>query len=166
MPPCIWISTGVVYIHDKLQWCQPVPGPLMQWVTLTLFFRLTGVATVWEHSRWWGSDLHSQSPDVIADGNLYISALKLLCIVVACKLWGHMFSRRGLVLQCDNEAVCMAAVNDKRGLNNFLQAALRELWSIEASFNFTLICAHIPGLTNRIVDELSRYHSPTSRRKL
>ncbi len=111
-----------------------------------------------------GFYLHSEFPDFIADRNLHISALELLCIVVACRLWGHMFSRRRLVVRCDNEAVCMA-VNHNRSRDSFLQAALRELWFIEASCNFTLRCVHIPGLNNRIADALSRYHSPSSRHK-
>ena len=114
---------------------------------------LTGMGAITSH----GFYCHAEFPLATRVKALSISALELLAVVVACRLWGHLFSRQKLVIKCDNEGVCQA-VNSGRARAPFLQAALRNLWYTEAINNFTIRCVHIPGINNTIPDMLSRWH--------
>ena len=104
---------------------------------------------------------HTVYPPHIQSLSLSISALELLSIVVACRLWGSLWPRTKLVLRCDNEGVCYA-VNSGRSRSPFMQAALRQLWLAEAFHNFTIRCIHIPGIDNTLPDLLSRWHLSSS----
>ena len=94
-----------------------------------------------------GHYCHALFPEAISKLKLHISALELLVIVVACRLWGHLWPRSKLVVRCDNEAACHA-VNNGRSCCPFMQAALRNLWLVEAQHSFTLRCIHIAGIDN------------------
>ena len=100
---------------------------------------------------------HAAYPPSVIERQLSTSALELLAIVVACRLWGHLWSRQKLLVQCDNEGVTHA-VNKGRSRVPFMQAALRRLWLEEARHGFTIRCKHIPGISNTLPDLLSRCH--------
>ena len=108
-----------------------------------------------------GCYFHAEFPPFITNQHLSITCLELLAIVVSCKLWGHQWARYKLVVQCDNQAVC-SSVNSNKSKHPFIQAALRELWFLEAKHDFTLRCIHIPGIENTAADHLSRWHMSPS----
>ena len=70
-------------------------------------------------------------PAHIQQMGLCISALELLAIVVASRLWGHLWPREKLVIRCDNEPAC-CAINTGRSRNSFMQTCLCQLWLVEA----------------------------------
>ena len=103
-----------------------------------------------------GLFFHSQFPKFILDMYLHINALELLSIIVATKVWGRHWAGKRIVVQCDNEA-SVSVINTGRSRDPFLQACLRELVLIAARHQFEIRAIHIPGITNRIPDELSRW---------
>lgn len=85
-----------------------------------------------------------------------IAVLELYPIIVACILWGHLWSRKNIVVFCDNEAT-VNIINKGRSAIPFINKFVRRLtWSCVMG-NFTLRAAHIPGLENKIADRLSRF---------
>ena len=78
-------------------------------------------------------------------------------IVIACKLWGHLFPRSQILVDCDNNAV-VQVINSGRSKHPYLQQGLRELWFLEAKHDFTLRCQFVPTTDNGIADSLSRWH--------
>lgn len=60
-------------------------------------------------------------------------------------------------MHCDNEVSCQV-INTGRAYNNFLKSCLRELEFVVARFEFEIRANHIPGVSNRVPDALSRWH--------
>ena len=90
-------------------------------------------------------------PESVHCSTLDTACLQLLTMVVACRLWGHLWPRLKLVVRCDNETVC-SAINFNRTRHPYLQRALRALWFLEARHDFTIRCVHIPGLSSDFTD--------------
>ena len=82
-----------------------------------------------------GNFFHADHPPRINAQQLGITQLEILAVVIACKLCGQMLLRENVSVLCDNDAVC-TVINSGRSRNEFLQAALRELWSLEARYQF------------------------------
>lgn len=59
-------------------------------------------------------------------------------------------------MQCDNQGVC-SVINSGKSRHPFMQAALRELWFLEAQYGFNLRCEHIRSQDNKLADLLSRW---------
>ena len=100
---------------------------------------------------------HMQFPEYVLALSLSINALELLTIVVTAKVWGKSWRGQRIVVHCDNQ-VSVMVMNTGRCHNKFLQACLRELEFLAARHEFEIRGNHIPGITNRIPDALSRWH--------
>ena len=64
----------------------------------------------------------------------------------------------------DNEAVA-AVLNTGASREVNLQNTLREIALIAAREQFVIKAKHIPGISNRIPDWLSRWHKPEARKQ-
>ena len=107
----------------------------------------------------WNSNrqyFHMAFPQSILDLDLHINALEMLTIIVACQVWGKHWPGKRLVVNCDNEA-SVTVLNTGRSRDPFLQACLRELAFVTARFEVEIRGNHVPGVTNRIPDALSRW---------
>ena len=62
---------------------------------------------------------HAEFPEFLSVQQLDINSLELLTIVVALKLWGHLWRGLHLTARCDN-AVAVTALNSGRCQNAFL----------------------------------------------
>ncbi len=103
-----------------------------------------------------GKFFHRCFPQPITDLKLGNTHLGLLTIVIACKLWGPHFKRHRILVFCDSQAVC-GIVNSGRSKKPFIQAALRELWFLQAQHDFSIHCEQLPGVDKRIPHALSRW---------
>lgn len=99
---------------------------------------------------------HTEFPKFIKQLKLHINALEMLTIVVSAKLWGKFWSGRKILVKCDNESTVII-INTGRSRDPFLQACLRELILMAGRHSFEIRACHIPGVSNRIPDELSRW---------
>lgn len=80
---------------------------------------------------------------------LDINCLELLTIVVALKLWGHLWRGLRLTVRCEN-FVAVTALKSGSCRNAFGNACLREIvtWPLVSSLN----CAvHLPGVSNSVM---------------
>ena len=89
--------------------------------------------------------------------NYNIAHLEILNVVVALKIWGHVWANKSIQIMCDNMAV--VEVLTCGSTKDFIMATCaRNVWLLAAMFNVNIIVSHIRGLDNPIVDLLSRWH--------
>ena len=101
-------------------------------------------------------------PKELQDKN--IAVLEIWAVMAALKLWGNRLAGKYFWIHVDNEAVA-TVLNSGKGRNTELQDAMREIAFIAAKHQFVIRARHIPGVTNRIPDWLSRWHENTSRKE-
>ena len=93
-----------------------------------------------------------------------IAILEMWAVMAALRLWADQLTGKYFWIQVDNEAVA-SVLNSGKGKDKELQNALREITFIAAKHNFVLKARHIPGVTNRIPDWLSRWGEPEAKKK-
>ena len=98
--------------------------------------------------------IHAEFPEFISIQRLYINPIELLTIVVALKLWGHLWRGLRLTVRCDNE-VAVTVLNSSRCRNAFVNSFLREVCFLAATHEFEI---HLPGVLNSEADVLSRWN--------
>ena len=86
-----------------------------------------------------------------------IHLLEALAILVALRLWGHLWTGLRIQVFCDNAAVVSALVSGKVK-DQLLASILREIWFVAASLGFELRAVHLLGEENRAADLLSHWH--------
>ncbi len=65
------------------------------------------------------------------------------------------------MISCDNK-VSVDVINSGRARDKFLLKCLRELVWLAVTFKFEIRARHIPGVTNRLPDLLSRWDLSTN----
>ncbi len=113
---------------------------------------LTGAGAVC--GEWY---FHAQFPDSILRLSLHISALELLTLVVAIKVFALHLKGTRIRAFCDNMAT-VEVINSGKVRDPFMQACLREFCYITACNQFEVRVVHVEGVSNRIPDLLSRWH--------
>ncbi len=93
--------------------------------------------------------------DILQKG-LHINALELLMIIVACKIWGHQWAGKRLLVKCDNET-SINVTNSGKFKDYFMHACLRELAFVCATHKVEIKGVYIHGVSNRVTDILSRW---------
>ena len=101
-------------------------------------------------------------PKEPAQGN--IAYLELLAVMVALKVWGADLRGKYFWIHVDNEAVA-SVLNSGGSREENLQNSLREIALLAAQNQFVIKAKHIPGVSNRIPDWLSRWHEPEARKQ-
>lgn len=99
---------------------------------------------------------HSTFPEAIARQGLHINALELLTLTVALKLWGSTLIGKRILVFCDNMA-SVQVLNSGASRDLFSQACLREVCWFAARYQFEVRGKHLPGVSNRLPDLLSRW---------
>ena len=103
----------------------------------------------WFQGRW--------SPSQLLDSNgISIAWQELYAIVVACSIWGNLWSQKRITFFCDNEAV-VRVVNSRRSKCPKIMELVRVLTLTTMQHNFYFFAKHIPGVRNEIADSLSRF---------
>ena len=93
---------------------------------------------------------------VPADTKASMALFELYLIVLAAVLWGHMWSRKRIVVNCDNASV-VDIINRGRSKIPFIMKFVRKLIWLEAQYSFVIRARHISGVSNSIADSLSRF---------
>ena len=81
--------------------------------------------------------------------------LEMLALVIAAATWGHAWTGKRIVFNCDCMSV-VAAIQKRRSKQPDLDHLTRVLVTVAANYAFDLRARHIPGRTNKIADILSR----------
>lgn len=103
---------------------------------------------------------HARWPSFIKNQNLHINCLELLAVVIATKMWGHLFTGKKILIFCDNEA-SVHVINHGGSKDEFMQSCLREITFIAAVNQFQIRAKHIDSDENRLSDCLSRWDTHT-----
>ena len=82
--------------------------------------------------------------------------LEILNLIVALKLWGHLWRDKVIQIKCDNMAV-VEVIRTGRARDQILATCARNIWLLTSMFNIQLVVDHIPGVKNVIADLLSRW---------
>ena len=93
-----------------------------------------------------------------------IATLEMWAVMVVLKIWAQQLEGKYFWIHKDNEAVA-TVLNTGRSRDTELQNALREIALIAATHQFVIKTKHIPGITNRIPDWLSRWHEIEARQQ-
>lgn len=80
---------------------------------------------------------------------------ELRMIVLACQIWGHLWSGQYVRFWCDNQAM-VAAVNKGSSRSLEVIPLLRELFWLMAAHKFSLQATWLPTYENKLADALSR----------
>ncbi|KAI8490894.1 hypothetical protein Bbelb_313130 [Branchiostoma belcheri] len=105
-----------------------------------------------------GEYFHATFPHTVLDRQPCINCLELLSILVCVRKWGPRWAGQRIVVLCDNEA-SVTVLNSGRTRSPFLQSCLRNVWLCAAQSQFELKAVRLPGVHNRLADNLSRWHS-------
>ena len=84
-----------------------------------------------------------------------ITRKEFIPIILAAAIWGHEWSRKTIVTQCDNLAV-VEVLNRGYSREPDIMHLMRCLFFFSAHFHFRVIAKHIPGKRNILADVLSR----------
>ncbi|XP_052398873.1 uncharacterized protein LOC127946375 [Carassius gibelio] len=106
----------------------------------------------------WPKELKELAPSIQST-----ALLEIYPIVIACLLWADQWSRKSILVFCDNEAA-VNIINKGRSSVPFINRFIRRLTWISIMNNFTIKAAHIPGLDNKIADSLSWFNFQEFRR--
>ena len=88
-------------------------------------------------------------------GDQSIAAKELLPIVMACVVWGPRWSRKGILVHCDNMAV-VHIMQSKTSRDPVIMHLLRCLFFVAAHYELRVRAVHVAGVGNVAADALSR----------
>jgi len=100
---------------------------------------------------------HAVFPSDVLAVYAQIHLLEALAILVAVRLWGHLWSGLRIQVFCDNAAVVFA-LSSKKVKDKLPAGILCDIWFVAASLDFELRAIHLSGEENRAADLLSRWH--------
>lgn len=86
----------------------------------------------------------------------HITVKELFPIILAIEIWGAKFKNHKLLFLTDNEAVA-CIINKTSSKDKTLMVLVRRLVVAALKFNIFFRAKHIPGKTNVVADQLSRF---------
>ena len=103
------------------------------------------------------SFFRAKFPQFILSKGLHISALELMTVLVALRLWCAGYHGRRIRIWCDNSA-SVQVINAGRTKDPWMLSCVREIAFLCATHQLELRAEHIAGVLNRLPDLLSRDH--------
>ena len=92
-------------------------------------------------------------PDSLSDSPIHVK--EFVTLLIAVKLWGKYWSKKRILIHCDNQNVCHS-INNQNPKNDELQECLRELIFWESIYSFKIGAIYIETKANHLADFLSR----------
>ena len=105
----------------------------------------------WVYTPW-----NSSWPSV---AHLHINYKEVLALEPAASRWGHLWANRKVIVHTDNQAA-VAIINKGSSKHPQVMDSLRRVFWLSALFNFRLHAVYIPGIANKMADQISRLHEP------
>lgn len=103
------------------------------------------------------SVFHAPFPDWVLQQFTAIHQLEFLAFLVAIRLWGPLWAGLRVQVYCDNAAV-VTVINSGKTSDSLMGTILRNTWLQVSAQEFEIRAVHLPGVTNRLADYLSRWH--------
>ena len=85
-----------------------------------------------------------------------MALLELYPIVVSALVWGHLWHKKRIMVNCDNQAT-VAVIQKGRSRCPRINALMRKLTLAAARGCFILLSQYLPSESNGISDSLSRF---------
>ena len=100
---------------------------------------------------------HRRIPEFIQNKALGIVHFECLAIMLAIKVWSHLWHGNKISIYCDNEAVCHI-INSGKTKEPVLLSFIREVAYYACTREFEIRVIHLSSEDNRLTDTLSRWH--------
>ena len=113
----------------------------------------TDASGSWGCGAWYGSCWFQVQWDDTSRP-LLILVKELLPIVLACELWGPLWTNQQILCCCDNQAV-VASLRSRTSKHGHCMHMLRALAFVEAHHRFILRTVYIDMVSNHLADDLS-----------
>ena len=112
----------------------------------------------------WGNKVYTSSiPDCLKNsGEFSITQYEMLNMLLALRVWGHMWQHKKIMFKIDNLAV-VTVCNTGYTRCKHLAAIIRNIWLVTATWDIEIKVTHIPGKLNNIADLLSRWDNKTNK---
>jgi len=105
---------------------------------------------------WSDKEFYScQFPEFVLKFCPHINQLELWAILIGLKIWQKKFVDRKIQVFCDNSA-SVTVINTGRSKDTLMLRILREMALVAVQNNFEIRAVHLPGVSNRRADILSR----------
>ena len=79
----------------------------------------------------------------------------MINILLAMKLFAHLWSSKKILIHCDNHAV-VTVLKSGKIRDAFLAASARNIWYVTAIHDIEVQYAHISGISNQVADPNGR----------
>ena len=127
-------------------------SPIQSLDSLHLDACLSGLGAIWNNR------VYSTPIIPIPNFTLTIVHLEMWNIVIALRMWGHLWRHSSIQIFCDNLAV-VQVMNTHKTRDPFLSICDRNVWLLAALYDIQLQVQHVRGKDNAEADLLSRLHS-------
>jgi len=104
----------------------------------------------------------TEFPEFILSQNHHINVLELWTVLLGLRLWYYKFRNSRIQIYCDNQ-VSVLLINSGRGKDKVMLSLLREILFICCNNGIQIRAVHLPGVENRLADELSRARGANSK---
>ena len=94
-----------------------------------------------------------------------IHLLEALAIVIALRLWGHLWRGQWIMMVHRDNFSVVSSLNSSRVQDKLLAVCLREIWFLAAVHEFEIRACHLLSSDNCGADLLSRWHLNSSFQK-
>ena len=98
-------------------------------------------------------------PLALCDTRYPIHLKEFWCVILAARLWGHLWTGHRVAIYCDNEAV-VQTITHQKPTDVELQNCLREFFYHVCVFKFQPVVLRVSTSANDIADFISRNHDP------
>lgn len=95
--------------------------------------------------------------------NFHINILELFPIVLAVEIWGAQMANQRILFLSDNAATVFV-LNKMSSKDTVMMKLVRRLVVATINFNIVFRCKHVPGKTNYVADNLSRFQLQEARK--
>ena len=100
-------------------------------------------------NNWWSAPFNS------AHLKQPIAWRELFAILVACRTWGHAWTTKRVLIECDNSTI-VHSMNNGTSKNPNIMSLIRDIFFLGSFYSFDVRLKHLPGLLNIGPDLLSR----------
>ena len=104
-------------------------------------------------------------PHDLCDTRYPIHLKEFWAVIIAARLWGHLWTGHRVAIYCDNEAV-VKTITHQKPTDPELQNCLREFLYHVCVFKFQPVLLRISTTDNSVADFISRNHDPDSIQKM
>ena len=86
-----------------------------------------------------------------------IALREMVKVVVALKIWGHLWANKHVEIFCDDRSVVDVFFSFGKARDPILATCARNVWLLSTMHNTTVVVSHVKDSQNTVADLLSRW---------